>query len=350
MSVALATYNGGWYLGKQLESLASQTLKPRELVVCDDGSTDDTVAILKAFASRAAFPVRVHVNDVNLGSTKNFEQAIQRCQGDFIALCDQDDVWRPHKLERVVAAFGASPDLDAVFSDGEVVDEDLRPLGYGLWDAAGFGAVRRQRMAQGRALEVLLKNDVVTGATLVFRRAFRDTIVPIPEVWVHDAWIALVIVALGGKLGAIDDPLILYRKHRRQQVGVVSRSDDGALAWVWSSLGDVRRDVDGYVATGDELYALFAERYQAAGERLAALGDRVDPRAVAGCRAKVAHFRARIAMTAHPWLRFPLVLGELARLRYFRYSSGAKSLARDLVRAAMFWTPPGHRSPRVSVW
>ncbi|HET8760878.1 MAG TPA: glycosyltransferase family 2 protein [Nitrospiria bacterium] len=336
MSVALCTYNGGRYLGEQLESLASQTLKPRELVVCDDGSTDDTVAIIRDFALRARFPVRLFLNPANLGSTKNFEHAIQRCEGDLIALSDQDDVWRPRKLERVVAAFEAAPDVGAVFSDGEVVDETLRPLGYGLWDAAGFDAARRERLGQGHALEVLLKNDVVTGAALAFRRTFRDAIVPIPAIWVHDAWIALVIAALG-KVGTIDEPLILYRKHRHQQVGVVSRSDEGALAWIWSSLADVRRDVDGYVAIGDEQYTLFAERYEIGGERLAALGARVNPRAIAGCRAKAAHFRARAAMTSHRWRRVPLVLGELARLRYFRYSSGAKSLARDLVRAALFW-------------
>ena len=105
VSVALCTYNGTRYLKDQIDSIASQTRVPHELVVCDDCSSDDTVKILEAFASRAPFPVRLSVNPTNLGSTKNFAQAIALCRGDIIALCDQDDVWHPAKLERLASVF-----------------------------------------------------------------------------------------------------------------------------------------------------------------------------------------------------------------------------------------------------
>ena len=88
VSVALCTYNGAQYLKEQLESIASQTVLPYELVVCDDCSSDDTVAILKVFAGRVSFLVRVVVNREKLGSTKNFEQAIRLCEGDLIVLSD----------------------------------------------------------------------------------------------------------------------------------------------------------------------------------------------------------------------------------------------------------------------
>ena len=345
VSVALCTYNGARYLKDQLDSIASQTLPPHELVVCDDRSTDDTVAIVQAFASHAPFPVRLFLNPTNLGSTKNFEQAIQRCDGDLIALSDQDDVWRPRKLERMVAAFSASPDVGAVFTDGEVVDDRLRPLGYRLWEAAGFGPGRRERFEHGQAVEVLLKNDVVTGATLAFRRDFLKAILPIPAIWVHDAWIALLIAALG-RVAIIDEALVLYRQHPRQQIGVMQRTRSSGLAWVRSSLSDVLMNINGYVVKGDEEYSLYADQYGLACERLAAILDSSDHRILTRCRAKAAHFRARAEMSQRRWMRFPMVMKELFGLRYHRYSSGNKSLARDLVRAALFWTGSTHPASR----
>ncbi len=346
VSVALCTYNGARYLKDQLDSIASQTLPPHELVVCDDRSTDDTVAIVQAFASHVPFPVRLSVNHANLGSTKNFEQAIQRCEGDLIALSDQDDVWRPRKLERMVAAFAASPDVGAVFTDGEVVDDRLRPLGYRLWEAAGFGPSRRERFEHGQAVEVLLKNNVVTGATLAFRRDFLKAILPIPATWVHDAWIALLIAALG-RVAIIDEPLVLYRHHSRQQIGVTQRARSSGLAWVRSSLVDVLMNINEYVLKGDEEYSLYADQYGLACDRLAILLDPSDRRILARCRAKAAHFRARAEMSHRRWVRFPMVMKELLGFRYHRYSSGNKSLAKDLVRAALFWTPSTPRTSRV---
>src|SRR4051794_15860948 len=94
-SVAMCTYNGARFIGAQLASVAAQTRTPDELIVCDDRSTDETVAIVQKFADSAPFRVRLHVNEENLGSTKNFERAVSLCEGDLIALCDQDDVWLP---------------------------------------------------------------------------------------------------------------------------------------------------------------------------------------------------------------------------------------------------------------
>src|SRR3712207_5989304 len=99
LSVALCTYDGARYLPEQLESLARQRRLPDELVVCDDGSADDTVDVVRRFADRAPFAVRLSLNPQNLGFVKNFEQAIRLCRGDLIALADQDDVWHPQKLE-----------------------------------------------------------------------------------------------------------------------------------------------------------------------------------------------------------------------------------------------------------
>ncbi len=130
MSVALCTYNGQAYLPEQLESIATQTLLPDELVVCDDCSTDITPQLIKDFAAGAPFPVRFLSNPENLGSTRNFAQTVELCGGEIIALADQDDVWRRDKLARL-AALMSDPQVGMAFSNAECVDEPAAcPLGY----------------------------------------------------------------------------------------------------------------------------------------------------------------------------------------------------------------------------
>ena len=97
ISIAMATYNGEKYIKEQLQSLSNQTSLPFELVVGDDGSTDATLDILKEFCAHAPFPVRIHQNQANLGFARNFLDTARRCKGDWIAFCDQDDVWLPDK-------------------------------------------------------------------------------------------------------------------------------------------------------------------------------------------------------------------------------------------------------------
>src|SRR5581483_2986961 len=126
LSIVMATFNGAAHLPRQLRSLAAQERLPDELVVSDDGSTDQTATILHGFAEQAPFPVRLLTNDRPLGSTANFEVAIAAATGDIIAPCDQDDVWYPEKLKRIEAAFDATPRPSLVFSDADVVDEQLR--------------------------------------------------------------------------------------------------------------------------------------------------------------------------------------------------------------------------------
>lgn len=124
ISIALATFNGARFLKEQLASLAEQTSLPSELVVTDDGSTDETQAILESFACVAPFQVSFHRNDQRLGYGMNFLKAASLCSGDVIAFCDQDDVWLPAKLERLRKAFGHSQ-ADFVAHAAEVTDSHL---------------------------------------------------------------------------------------------------------------------------------------------------------------------------------------------------------------------------------
>ncbi|WP_324363866.1 glycosyltransferase family 2 protein, partial [Acetivibrio sp.] len=204
-----------------MDSIEFQTRLPDELVVCDDASSDHTVEIIEAFASTVLFPVHLTINKKNLGSTKNFEKAIGLCRGDIIVLSDQDDVWYPEKLRRLEAVFSGSSQIGAVFTDAQVVDEQLNPLGYSLWQSVGFGGREQRRLADGKAFDVLLRRNVVTGCTMAFRSEFKDMVLPIPEKHVHDAWIAIIISAIA-KVVALPEPLIKYRQHARNQIGAAN--------------------------------------------------------------------------------------------------------------------------------
>ena len=147
ISIAMCTYNGARQLREQLDSIAAQSRCPDELVVCDDCSTDATRAILSEFSASAPFPVRLHFNEQNLGSTKNFERAIDHCLGDLIALCDQDDVWLPGKLVALEAEFDRAPNVGLIFTDAEVIDEAGKPTGYTLWQKLNIPSAELRRLS-----------------------------------------------------------------------------------------------------------------------------------------------------------------------------------------------------------
>ena len=126
VSVALATFNGGRFLAEQLDSIRRQSLLPWELVICDDGSTDDTLEVARRFAADAPFKVTVDAHGLRLGFTGNFVRAIGQCTGDIVALCDQDDVWAMEKLAVTVPVF-KDESVVTVTHRVRVVDEHLHP-------------------------------------------------------------------------------------------------------------------------------------------------------------------------------------------------------------------------------
>ena len=128
LSVALCTYNGQAYLQDQFASLLAQDRLPTEVVISDDASTDDTLSLVDAFAKQAPFPVYVLVNQSNIGTAYNFSRAIAACSGDIIALCDQDDVWLPQKLDLIMQAFSSNPQIGYAFLDAIVVDQHLQSV------------------------------------------------------------------------------------------------------------------------------------------------------------------------------------------------------------------------------
>ena len=221
ISVALCTYNGERFLARQLASIQQQTISPFELVVCDDCSTDGTVQIVREFAASVSFPVHLASNEHNIGFVANFERAIGLCQGDLIALSDQDDIWYPTRLERSQQEFAAHAEAGLVFSDADVMNDQDEITGTRLWTNYGFTGQRKQRLLQGD-YTVLLGPRFVTGATVMFRSSLRANCLPVGSGWLHDEWI-VANAAAATELRAIETPLIRYRQHASQQIGLGPR-------------------------------------------------------------------------------------------------------------------------------
>jgi glycosyltransferase involved in cell wall biosynthesis len=324
-SVAMCTYNGAAFVAEQLESVAGQTRPPDELVVCDDRSTDATRDIVEGFAARAPFPVRLFVNEENLGSTRNFGRAVALCAGQLVALCDQDDAWLPEKLERLEARFAARPSVGFVFTDAELADERLRPTGRRLWESIGFGEREQRLVRRGRALDLLLAGSHVTGATMAFRARFKEIILDIPADLpvIHDGWIALVLAA-ASDADFIAEPLVRYRQHPGQQIGATKPARP-----------DTPPGLEGFahVARRANPYRDLIRIAERARERLAGWesGGEAAAEGVRRLDAHLRHLRARERLPGSLPRRLPVVLRELLTLRYHRYSNGALSAVKDLL-------------------
>jgi glycosyltransferase involved in cell wall biosynthesis len=310
ISVAMCTFNGGRYLDAQLESIAEQSQRPCELVVCDDGSTDDTIAILKRFKANAPFPVTIVENAMRMGSTRNFDQAIGMVRGEFIALCDQDDRWLPQKLQRLSECLVENPFLGGVFSDAELIDGDGRRVNRTLFERHRFTPAK-QRSFVSCPTATLLKHDVVTGAALMFRSNIRRYCSPIPT-WVHDGWLAWML-ALHSRVTLIAEPLIEYRIHAGQQLGV----------------GTSHAAQRGNSETRRQFYARVARQFEDLLNRVLAEGWSEHDGLVEKIRGKIAFLKSQASLSQQLGMRAMQMVGLLPH--YVHYARGLASMRTDLL-------------------
>lgn len=307
ISVAMCTYNGEQFLNAQLESIVSQSQLPYELVVCDDGSTDTTIEILRRFAATAPFSVRIICNPINLGSTKNFEQAIELCSGDLIALCDQDDVWRSNKLAQLSATFSLDKTIGGIFSNAELIDSESKFLERNLWRSVRFFPKTLNTSDETQMIRTLLKFNVVTGATLMIRADLRKQILPIPSSWIHDAWIAFML-AIYSKIIALDESLICYRIHDSQQLGVKVAPIRKRVQKKYQQIRLV------------QLEAARLHLQQNPSEKQSVIAENLNQ--------AIQHMRMRSQLSRNIILRIYHIAHSLPD--YYRYSNGIASVCKDL--------------------
>lgn len=314
VSVALCTYNGAAYLATQWDSLCQQTRLPDEVVVSDDGSTDQTLSLLATLSVNAPFRVRIEPNARQLGYNKNFEQALSLCTGELIFLCDQDDAWLPDKIRTMVDFMDANPGALMAFGNARLTDEHLNPQSGFFWEKVRFDGVARQRWSMGNAMDVLLDGNRVMGCASVVRRELLTNALPIPVQvpgYIYDGWLALVAAGTNS-IQFIDQSLQLYRTHPSQQVGVRPPTDGREHVGLGNRFSRPRHlKLDPLRQKADQFHALL---------------DLLMPRLPADApgfvqlRRRYAHYRMRSTLPDNRLLRPGPVLGDLVSGAYHRYA------------------------------
>ncbi len=325
VSVALCTYNGAPFIAAQLESILKQTRPPDEVIVSDDGSEDESLAIVKRF--EAGFPsvVRLAQTPQRLGYAKNFEHAIGEASHDIIFLSDQDDVWFETKIESMLRPFAANDRVDLVYGDAQLTDAALRPLGRTIFQAAGSMHLDTRHAAR----DLVRGADLaVQGATIALRSRLRASVLPVDDVtWGHDHWIVFIAHAIS-EVQAVDEPLMYYRRHERNSA--YNRTFDGQWWREWSA---------GVRTPGAERYEREVRRWDAMLQRLEALragAVAVSPDVLdefireSRRRLEFARCRAEIQRTARHRRIAPTVR-LLLRGEYHSYVHGFKSFGKDLL-------------------
>ena len=219
-SVALCTFNGEKYLRKQLDSILEQTVAVDEIVVCDDLSTDATLSILNQYKETFPNIFKIHANEKNLRSVKNFEKAISLCENEIVFLCDQDDMWIPEKVEVILNQFKISPELQVIATNAFIINDDEDMLNVStIYDIPSKTTKEMKEI-------LFFHQNFCTGATIAMRKEFADDLMPFPpeNLYHHDEWIALK-ASLKNQLLFLNDRLIKYRIHQNQLVGGVIFSE-----------------------------------------------------------------------------------------------------------------------------
>ncbi|HQU17032.1 MAG: hypothetical protein B7Z66_12610 [Chromatiales bacterium 21-64-14] len=215
-SVVLATYNSSRYLREQLDSILVQTHAPAEIVVSDDGSTDDTLDILGEYARRDSRIVVVRNPAEGRRSNRingNFENAVRRCTGSWVAFSDHDDIWLPEKLE---VLYANRHDMALIYGRSDLVDAAGRSMGATFEKYLGFP----EYFSGPVPPYVLLDTNTVSGHALIVRRTLVEAALPFPDGITYDHWLALLARCKGG-IRFVDEPVVLHRIHTENSVHYV---------------------------------------------------------------------------------------------------------------------------------
>lgn len=220
LTILMATYNGAAYLERQLDSILNQSYPSWELIIRDDESIDDTLAIITRYVEQDARIKLIRYGTLHGSACRNFsalfDWAYENDKG-YVLFADQDDIWLPHKLERSLAgilkyenAYPADFPL-LCYSNLSFIDEQDQKINA------------RLPLPSTLRLEVLLNENYAWGCTMILNRTALQRIKHIPADAVnHDYYAALVVSALGKNI-LIDEDLILYRQHQKNVSGNVNK-------------------------------------------------------------------------------------------------------------------------------
>ncbi len=216
VEICLATYNGEKYLGELYNSLAIQTHSNWKLIIRDDGSADNTLAILENLEKIDARIKILHDKNGNVGVIKNFELVLMETSANIVMLADQDDVWLENKIEKSLALLTLNLEPEhpkLVFTDLEIVDSTLSLI------EKSFIESKKLTPLTSLELSSLIVQNVAPGCTMMFNRALIKLALPFPDnIAMHDWWLLLVALVTG-KVSYLNQSTILYRQHDNNVLG-----------------------------------------------------------------------------------------------------------------------------------
>jgi glycosyltransferase involved in cell wall biosynthesis len=208
VSIALCTYNGVDYLAEQLDTLVNQSYRHIEIIAVDDCSTDETFSVLTAYAAK--YPqFKLYQNEKNLGFIANFEKAVKLCNGELIALCDQDDLWNLQKIELQVNAIAGNV---FIYHDSEFVNEDGTTMNKKMSDL--------MNLYRGDDPLTFLFLNCVSGHTILMKKSLLSFALPLKKEYFHDWWLAYVATNIGS-IDFIPQCLVKYRQHRKNETNIL---------------------------------------------------------------------------------------------------------------------------------
>jgi glycosyltransferase involved in cell wall biosynthesis len=207
VSVAMATFNGANYLKEQLSSILGQTYPNLEIIITDDASSDETLAILRDY-QKSHDRIKIFRHRVNQGITASFEDSIKNCRGEFIAISDQDDIWELNKIEVLM---NAMENEDAICSDSELIDQSGQSLNKRI-----SSLVNLKSFYSGAPF---LMGICLPGHSLMMQGDFARYILPMPGEIMYDRWISYCAAANNG-IKYVHLPLVKYRQHESNSYGV----------------------------------------------------------------------------------------------------------------------------------
>jgi glycosyltransferase involved in cell wall biosynthesis len=198
VSICMATHNGANFLNEQLDSILIQLHENDELIISDDGSTDDTLKILRSYNNWIKILPPKKFNN----PAKNFEYTLMYSQNEIIFLADQDDIWHPEKIKFMTGALESS---DLAVCDCRMMDEDNNVIAASFFEA--------NESSQG-LINNFIKNSFV-GCCMAFRKKVLAKALPFPEpVFMHDQWIGLIAQKYF-KVTFLPQILVDYRRHSK---------------------------------------------------------------------------------------------------------------------------------------
>lgn len=215
-SVALCTYNGEKYIREQLDSILTQDSPVDEIVICDDGSTDGTAAILQDYETRFPNIFRIYSNSENLGYVRNFEKAMKLCTKDIIFLCDQDDIWYANKVKMIRKTFKENPKIQVVAHNMHLLNRNFSKENY--WNLRNFSS----KQTNSEILEkILFSGNIFPGMAMTITKVAKESYLPLKNInnlVIHDFEIAVRALKYNS-FYALNEILGEYRLHEDQNVG-----------------------------------------------------------------------------------------------------------------------------------